>query len=296
MNEWWNNLSRRAQLIWCTVVGLVIAVLTAGIIWWNSPNQQISRSDYAQKVQLINGKIRTAPTADQLRPLGNGKFAYHGKTFDYHGGTATDTPDLATLLRLQKEGRRKVYRCGQVSIPSYGIDVPIYEGTSPYTLAWGAGTAKPGQAMGQGNYALEAHNYIKKLDGVANYAINGWFFSKLQTRVAPYGAPTSPQKYDYFRVPVGTNVYTLGAHNVYTYQVIKHVVVPNAYAPGAGQILADSAVQHFGDGKTPLLTLATCYIQNGITYPKARLVYVCKLVKTTPRDQFDKLDKVFLRF
>lgn len=278
--DWWQNLSKRNQKIIYGITGILVACLVVFLVWFNSPNETVNRMTKANN-EALTQPIKKIPT----------NFA----KFDYQGGTKTRTPDLKTLKKLRNESKDDVYLRGQVSIPSYDINVPIYEGISEYTLAWGAGTSKPHQVMGTGNYSLQAHNYIKKLDGVSNYAVNGWFFSRLQTRVAPYGAPTSSSKYNYFRVPVGTKVYTLNKDNVYTYEVEKHVVVPDVNKPGAGDVLADSEMKNVGDGKTPILTLCTCYIQNGVTYPKARMVYVCKLDKVTKRADFPDLDKVFHR-
>lgn len=277
--EWWNNLSSKAKKIWIGAIALIIALITGFLIWFNSPNENVSRMTH-QNNAMINKPIKKIPT-------NYAKFDYSGKN--------TETPDLAELKKLRKDSADDVYLRGQVSIPSYKINVPIYEGLSPQVLAWGAGTSKPGQIMGQGNYSLQAHNYIKKLDGVSNYAVNGWFFSRLQTQVAPYGAPKSADKYKYFRVPVGTKVYTLNKDNVYTWEVEKHVVVENVNDKGAGEVLSDNYVKEVGDHKTPILTLTTCYIQNGITYPKSRMVYVCKLVDTTKRSQFKNLKQVFHR-
>lgn len=280
--EWWQNMSHKAHVAWISGIAAVVALLVGFGVWHHfSPNQICKRIDNQNAKVLAKPTMKAAPK--------------NPKKFDYSGNN-TEIPDLQNLAKLRKQATDDdVYLRGQISIPGYDVNVPIYEGIAPSTLAWGAGTSKPGQQMGKGNYALQAHNYIKKMDGVDNYLVNGWFFTNLQTKVAPEGAPFTANKYNYFRITVGTKVYTLDKHNVYTYEVERHIVVDDVNAPGAGKVLADSEVQQVGDHKTPILTLATCYIQYGITYPKSRLVYVCKLDKVTPRSQFKGLHKVFHR-
>lgn len=47
---------------------------------------------------------------------------------------------------------------GKIKYPAVGIDLPIYKGLNSETLFLGAGTMKPNQKMGQGNYALASHH------------------------------------------------------------------------------------------------------------------------------------------
>lgn len=49
---------------------------------------------------------------------------------------------------------------GKIAIPAVGIKLPIVKGVSKVALATGAGTMKPDQKMGQGNYALAGHNML----------------------------------------------------------------------------------------------------------------------------------------
>lgn len=49
---------------------------------------------------------------------------------------------------------------GSIHIPSIDMTLPILNGVGKYALAVGAGTMKPTQKMGQGNYALASH-YIE---------------------------------------------------------------------------------------------------------------------------------------
>lgn len=47
---------------------------------------------------------------------------------------------------------------GGIAIPEVGINLPIFKGLTNENVAYGAGTMKENQIMGQGNYALASHN------------------------------------------------------------------------------------------------------------------------------------------
>lgn len=61
--------------------------------------------------------------------------------------------------RLYQDGMAVV---GGIAVPDVKINLPITKGVSNYNLAVGAGTMKPDQVMGEGNYALAGHNMIDK--------------------------------------------------------------------------------------------------------------------------------------
>lgn len=48
---------------------------------------------------------------------------------------------------------------GAIAVPSVGMNLPIYRGLANEALLAGAGTMKPDQVMGEGNYALAGHHY-----------------------------------------------------------------------------------------------------------------------------------------
>ncbi|KRM72346.1 class A sortase [Lacticaseibacillus brantae] len=108
---------------------------------------------------------------------------------------------------------------GQIAIPDVGMRLPILKGLANDNLAQGAGTMKPTQVMGQGNYALAGHYMTNQ----------GVLFSPLKG------------------VKTGDFVYLTDKTKVYTYQVtLKKVVY-------------EDQVQWIDDvsGKQ-LLTLVTC--------------------------------------
>ena len=52
---------------------------------------------------------------------------------------------------------------GVISIADVSLELPILYGLAPENLAVGAGTMRPSQTMGQGNYALAGH-YMNRTD------------------------------------------------------------------------------------------------------------------------------------
>lgn len=62
---------------------------------------------------------------------------------------------------VQKASRAKSLPViGEISIPKLDVHLPIFLGTDDNTIATGAGTMKPFQVMGKGNFALASHNLI----------------------------------------------------------------------------------------------------------------------------------------
>lgn len=115
-----------------------------------------------------------------------------------------------------------VRAAGQVSIPSVGINLPIYEGTNDVHLYLGAAESRPRSettAGSEGNYTLASHY-------VAN---RGLLFEPLP------------------RVSVGDEIFVAYEHNVYKYVVDKK----DRIDVGDSEWLDDK-------GKEKLITLYTC--------------------------------------
>lgn len=77
--------------------------------------------------------------------------------------------DFSQVVDLDAENiiRARLYQddmavIGGIAVPDVAINLPIIKGISNYNLAVGAGTMKPDQVMGEGNYALAGHNMIDK--------------------------------------------------------------------------------------------------------------------------------------
>lgn len=65
-----------------------------------------------------------------------------------------------TLEAMKKVNAEKVvsnFGMGTIQIPSIGMNLPILEGMSQENLSVGAGTMKPNQELGKGNFTLAGH-------------------------------------------------------------------------------------------------------------------------------------------
>ena len=67
--------------------------------------------------------------------------------------------DLDKVLKANFDKGKFLTLC-QIAIPSVKLNLPIYKGLANEVLLSGAGTMKPNQKMGEGNYALASHNYF----------------------------------------------------------------------------------------------------------------------------------------
>ena len=67
---------------------------------------------------------------------------------------AVSSIDLPVILRALSE---EVSPIGEIIIPSVNIHLPILKGTTDATMSFGAGTMRPEQMMGEGNYPLTSH-------------------------------------------------------------------------------------------------------------------------------------------
>ena len=108
---------------------------------------------------------------------------------------------------------------GQILVPSVGIHLPIGLGVSNQTLMLAAGTMRPHQQMGRGNYALAGHHMISK--------------SVLFTPL-------------YYRAHRDTRIYLTDMKTVYTYRInVRKIISP--YDTGV-----------VNNTPQPIVTLITC--------------------------------------
>lgn len=106
--------------------------------------------------------------------------------------------DAQTLADAYK--KRSNYKAiGQIAMPSLKINLNIYRGVGNVELNLGAGSMKPKQKMGQGNYCLAGHN----MDDNRSY------FSPLYSAVANHDKL------------VGRKVYLMNYYTVYYYKIDK---------------------------------------------------------------------------
>lgn len=102
--------------------------------------------------------------------------------------------------------------------PDQGINLPVFKGVSDEKMTYGAGTLKPYQVLGQGNYVVASHRARQR----------GQLFEPLE------------------RLEVGQKVYMTDLDKIYSYTVIENKVIDSEDL----SILADQ--------NRPQLTLLTC--------------------------------------
>lgn len=74
---------------------------------------------------------------------------------------AVESIDLNAVLNARLHPQ-EVAILGGIAVPSVQLNLPIIKGVSNYSLIVGAGTMKPDQEMGKGNYALASHHMIQQ--------------------------------------------------------------------------------------------------------------------------------------
>ena len=70
-----------------------------------------------------------------------------------------ESMDLEAVLRARYENE-PLPVIGNISVPNVNMRLPIFKGVSNTSLLFGAGTMKPEQRMGKGNYGLASHRMI----------------------------------------------------------------------------------------------------------------------------------------
>lgn len=74
---------------------------------------------------------------------------------------AVQSLSIAEVLQAQINAS-KMPVIGSIAVPSVHMQLPILKGVGNAVLAIGAGTMKPSQQLGQGNYALAGHYFEEK--------------------------------------------------------------------------------------------------------------------------------------
>ncbi len=74
---------------------------------------------------------------------------------------AVQSLSIAEVLQAQVKASNMPV-IGSIAVPSVHMQLPILKGVGHSVLAIGAGTMKPNQQLGQGNYALAGHYFEEK--------------------------------------------------------------------------------------------------------------------------------------
>lgn len=131
---------------------------------------------------------------------------------------AVQSLSIAEVLKAQTTANQMPV-IGSIVVPSVDMKLPIVKGVGNASLAVGAGTMKPNQKLGQGNYALAGHYFEEK----------DILFSPL------------------YKASIGDTIYLTDLTNIYEYKITTK------------EIIAATDVYVIDDipNKT-ILTLVTC--------------------------------------
>ncbi|MBT9670724.1 sortase [Secundilactobacillus kimchicus] len=177
---------------------LVLLLISLGLIF----NQQIKN----WLVSSYQPKITAASVAKN-----NQKKA----SFDFKQVKSLDFQTVAQA-RLNAS---QIHVIGSILVPKANVHLPIAKGVANTTLALAAGTMRPDQKMGKGNYPLAGHHMTRK----------DILFSPL-----------------YFKAKVGDRVYVTDMKSVYTYRLYQRTFI------------AATRVDVVNQTKAPIITLITC--------------------------------------
>ncbi len=110
---------------------------------------------------------------------------------------AVQSLSIGEVLKAQTK-LEKMPVIGSIAVPSVDMQLPIVKGVGNATLAVGAGTMKPTQKLGVGNYALAGHYFEEK----------DILFSPL------------------YNAKVGDTIYVSDLTNVYEYKLTTKEIIP----------------------------------------------------------------------
>lgn len=212
-------------------------------------------------------QVKSASAQTQLQGLkkhasivGDSELIVNQDKLDY-GSNNHNIPNAKELKKYQKLSG-KIYSRGYIAVPKQpGVSQPIpsliiNEGASDKVLAYGAGTPRPNQKMGEGNFALAAHNFGN----------NQTYFSPMQNNIDVNATPKA---------------YLTDGKRIYTYQFNKEsdaVSGREVVNYKQGSVLDNSV----GKGQA-ILTMITCDEPGLFTlHPENRLLLRAHLVDSVP--------------
>lgn len=132
---------------------------------------QIRNSDFKNRTSNAKtGSKNNNSIEDQAKETMD---SWNKEQEDVHSLTALEySKERANLDQRIKKDPKIItrYILGSIYVPNGNISLPILEGATKDHMLIGAGTVKPNEIMGDGNYALAAHNL----------EVSGMFFSDLK--------------------------------------------------------------------------------------------------------------------
>lgn len=140
----------------------------------------------------------------------------HDGNYDF---SSVEEVSVEDVLKIQFSSQ-ELPVIGRIAVPEVGLNLPVLKGLSNEHLLTGAGTMKPDQKMGEGNYALASHNMTDP----------SLLFAPLH------------------RAEIGMNVYLTDGEQFYVYEIKQH------------KIIEPTEVSVIEDTDQSLVTLITCNV------------------------------------
>lgn len=220
-------------------IALVILLIIAGLLLIFSKKLSGEYVRYKQRAAVIDVREKITPEqikVNQTRPVNNEEF------FDFKQVKPLSVEEnIKTPPNYDAENV-----IGLLNIPEKEIYMPIYKGVMNENLKTGAGTMRPEQKMGVGNYPLAGHHYT----------IHNVLFNRVP------------------ELEAGQRIYITDKNTTYTYTVYDNQRVPET----AVHLIEDKIS---ADRKKPVLTLVTCF---SIGETGERILVFAELTKTQPYD------------
>lgn len=239
---------KKNHLIPTWFVNTIIIILIIGLLgWWQYPNilhhiiepmihkQHVktsldNKSKYDDNKNMLDKYVKATGVDINNQNYGGYNEDLENKLKNLNGGVGKSQPNLTyDYSNVQPFDENKWNNInpkydkrllvGHIRIPAISVNLPVLEGVSNTNLYVGAGTLKPYQQLGKGNYALASHHMP---DEVSN-------FSRL-------GA-----------LQKGNQIYISNSKYIYQYSVDSVKTMP----PRSGNVVNDVS------GKR-LVTLVTC--------------------------------------
>ncbi|GEP23398.1 class A sortase [Lentilactobacillus diolivorans] len=187
----------------------ILLVLVALVMIFNRPIKNQIINSYHPKVSR-----RVVLRAEQ-RQRQDTKRHRHNVSYNFK---KVKSLDFETAVKARMASNQ-IEMVGQILVPKSGIHLPIGLGVSNTTLALAAGTMRPDQKMGTGNYPLAGHHMVN------HYVLFGPL---------------------YFKTKVGDRIFLTDMKTIYQYQAYQR------------KFIAANRVDVVDQTRKPIVTLVTC--------------------------------------
>lgn len=143
-----HTIRKRIKTYWF----VFFAVIVVGVGYWLGNNYMLLENQaIARQSQGLAKKKKVKSVSEMKKAIANQAVAKP----DYSGTSQNLSPD--EIRKLADSPLVESLRA-YVQVPSYGINEPVYEGTSAHVLAIGVGIFEPNVTFGQGYISVFGHN------------------------------------------------------------------------------------------------------------------------------------------